>query len=103
MAGRGDTTRYVPLHILYRNYDAQLFSVLPALHALTGCDITSKIGTKKAALVADPIKYLASFGKIATLSERDIQLAEEYLVKVLKGEGVDFMSLRVAVFNFSKR
>ena len=82
--------------------DTQLFSVLPAVHSLTGCDITSKVGTKKAALAANPIKYLTSFGKSSTLRERDIELAEKYLVKVLKGEGDDFMSLRVYMFNFSK-
>ena len=52
------------------------------------------MGTKKASLVADPIKYLTSFGKSSTICERDIQLAEEYLVKVLKVDGDDFMSVR---------
>ena len=49
-AGRGNTTRFVPLHILHDRQGNDLCMVLPALHSLTGCDITSKIGTKKAAL-----------------------------------------------------
>ena len=76
------------------NYDAQQFSVLPAVHSVTGCDITSKMETKKATLVTDSCKYLTSFGRSSTMCERDIQLAEEYLVKVLKGEGDDFISVR---------
>ena len=55
-AGIGDTTRYIPLHIIADRIGA-LSSVLPAVHALTGSDITSKFGTK-----ADPTLYLKDFG-----------------------------------------
>jgi len=49
-AGIGDSTRYVPLHTLSKRLGQRLCAVLPAVHSLTGCDITSKVGTKKAAL-----------------------------------------------------
>ena len=33
------------------------------VHILTGCDITSKIGIKSAALKSDPHMYLKNFGE----------------------------------------
>ena len=52
-AGRGTTTRVVPLQILHTRLGSDdLCTVLPALHSLTGCDATSNIRTKKAALKA---------------------------------------------------
>ena len=83
-AGTGETTRYVPLHTLYEQLGPQLCSVLPAVHSLIGCDITSKVGTKKAALKADPQKFLKNFGESPTISVRSIQNAEKFLIKVLK-------------------
>ena len=48
-AGVGESVRFVPLHTLYDRLGADLCSVLPAVHSLTGCDIASKVGTKHAA------------------------------------------------------
>ena len=76
------STNYIEI-----NYDVQLFSVLPVVHSVTEGDITSK-------MVTDSCKYLTPFGRSSTMCERDIQLAEEYLVKVLKVDGDDFMSVR---------
>ena len=45
----------------------------------------SKIGTKHAALHFAPVEYLTHFGERSELSEQDIALAEEYLVKVWAG------------------
>ena len=42
--------------------------MLPALHTLTGCDYTSKVGTKPAAVDAKPGKYLKYFG-IASIQD----------------------------------
>lgn len=92
-AGVGDTTRYVPLHTLFQSLGRQLCAVLPALHSLTWCDITSKVGTKKAALNAEPQKYLLRFGESAQLTSRTITRTEQYLVKVLKkGSGAANLS-----------
>ena len=57
-AGRGTSIQYVPLHIRHTRLDQNLCNVLPALHSLSGCDITSKIGTKKAAVMANPERHL---------------------------------------------
>lgn len=103
-AGAGDTSRYVPLHILFQRLGGQLCSVLPALHSLTGCDITSRVGTKKAALKAEPERFLKQFGMSPTLSQSTIDNAEQYLVKVLKkgSTAKTFTEYREETFHFSK-
>ena len=83
-AGVGDSTRYVPLHTLFECIGCHLCEVPPAVHSLMGCDITSKVGTKKAALKADQEKLLQQFGTMPTLSPSVIRNADCYLVKVLK-------------------
>ena len=49
LAGVGDSTRYIPLHLIFER-KPELCFVLPAIHILTGCDTTSKVGTKLSAL-----------------------------------------------------
>ena len=103
-AGLGDTTRYVPLHTLFQNLGQQLCAVLPALYSLTRCDITSKVGTKKAALKADPEKFLKHFATSPFLSAAVARNAERYLVKVLRrgSDADDFVTLRAEIFHCSK-
>ena len=43
--GQGRSSRAIPLHQLVNIMDSNVVDVLPAVHALTGCDITIKIGT----------------------------------------------------------
>jgi hypothetical protein len=45
-AGVGDSTRHIPLHTLASCIGDDLCQNLPAIHTLTGCDYTSKFGTK---------------------------------------------------------
>ena len=103
-AGVGDTTRYVPLHTLFDRLGYQLCAVLPAVHSLTGCDTTSKVGTKKAALKGQPEVLLKHFGMSPTLSETDIRNAENYLVRVLKvtSDATNFTDLRAEFFHHAK-
>jgi hypothetical protein len=84
-AGIGDSTRYIPLHTLGARIGS-LCGVLPAVHTLTGCDTTSKFGTKAAALKAEPVTFLQGFGANPNdpCLEQILQKAEEYLVQVLK-------------------
>ena len=49
LCGQGNTSRAVPIHNLAVEMPSILVSVLPAVHALTGCDTTSKVPTKHAA------------------------------------------------------
>ena len=94
-AGVGDTTRYIPLHTLFQCLGHQLCGILPAVHSLTGCDVTSRVGTKKAALKAEPEKFLKYFGSSPALTASAIQKAEHYLVKVLKrgSDATNFVDL----------
>ena len=48
----------------------------------TGGDIHSKVGIMHASVQTNPEQYLSNFGETTTLSEEDISLAEEHLVKV---------------------
>ena len=45
--GAGGHSRFTPLHVMYNNMNKELHSVILKAHILTGCDTTSKIGTKK--------------------------------------------------------
>ena len=103
-AGVGETTRYVPLHTMYEKLRHDLCRVLPAVHSLTGCDITSKVGTKKTALKANPERLLRHFGKLPTLSQPTIRDAEQYLVKVFRpvSKAKNFSAMREEVFHHTK-
>ena len=62
--GVGDSTRFVALHELAASLSRDFCEVLPAVHSLTGCDYTSKVWSKKAAIECNPAYYLKSFGNI---------------------------------------
>ena len=82
----------------------ELTRCLPALHALTGCDTTSKVSTKSSALKA--LRKPGSFSFILNfdspqLIESAVLMAETFLVKYLK-PSMDlekFDDLRLAAFN----
>ena len=50
------------------------------VHAFTGNDVTSRIGTKHAAMQCNPIVYLTEFDDRAELPETVIAQVEEYLL-----------------------
>ena len=64
--GVGDSTRFIPLHVIADKVGRPMCEVLPAMHALTGCDITSKFSTKSAGIKAEPVLYLQDFGRAQT-------------------------------------
>ena len=75
----------LPIHSLASDKGPDLCKVLPAVHSLTGCDYTSKVGTKQAAFKANPVNYLRGFGCSQNVPSVDeVERAESYLVKVLK-------------------
>ncbi|KAG1696934.1 Alpha-N-acetylgalactosaminidase [Nymphon striatum] len=105
-AGVGDSTRFIPIHTLASRLGSALCHVLPAVHMLTGCDYTSKVGTKQAALNNHPETYLKGFGTCANVQDMDLVIirAEEYLVHVLK-KGTAFTTmnqLRTHTYHQSK-
>ena len=87
-AGIGDSHRFIPVHELAVQLGDPLCKVLPAVHTLTGCDYTSKFGTKAAALKASPETFLKGFGTTEVDIENTIQLAEKYLVQVRKKDSL---------------
>ena len=75
----------LPLHEAVEYLGKPLAKTLVKAHILTGGDLMSKVGTKHAALVSDPVQYLTNFGESNILSEQDLALAEKYLVRVWAG------------------
>ena len=65
-----------------------LCSILPAVHALTVCDTTSKFGTKPAGLKVNPCMYLMEFANSSSHIKIELLYvqAEEYLIQVLTNE-----------------
>ncbi|KAG1695322.1 Rap1 GTPase-GDP dissociation stimulator 1-B [Nymphon striatum] len=86
-AGVRDTARYGPLHTLYELLGCQLSAILPTVHSLTGCNITGKVGIKKAALKAGPEKSLQNLGKFPTLVMPTIWNAEHKTMEYLYDSG----------------
>jgi len=67
-------------------------------HILTGSDVTSKVGTKAAALKAQPERYLQDFGENTFAT--DLVQAEKYLVNVVhaKSTCATFDKLRYNIY-----
>ena len=94
----------LPLHDICSALGNDLIKCLPAVHSLTGCDTTSKIATKYAALKAvqkpENSSLLLDFNS-PRLTESIIEMAETFLVKCLKPvtDLETFDDLRVAAFS----
>ena len=83
--GTGEKRRMLPLHQAVIRLGTPLARAVIKAHILTGNDCMSKIGTKNAAITANPVHYLARFGETDCLSDEDEHFAEEYLVHVCAG------------------
>ena len=82
--GTGDKFRHIPVHKLGCVLGTQLCKIILKSHVLTGSDVTSKVGTKAAALNNELEKYLESFGEMNKPSLESLEKAEKYLVRVLQ-------------------
>ena len=51
LSGQSNPLKIVPIHDLVEKLSADIIDILPAVHALTGCDTTNKIGMKETALI----------------------------------------------------
>jgi hypothetical protein len=58
--------------------------ILPAVHAVTGCDTTTKVGTKHATLIRaeESPQYLMAFGK-EELPDTMLKATESFLALVI--------------------
>ena len=85
ITGRSSSRSIVPVHNLFDVMEHDVIDILPAVHALTGCDTTSKVGTKAAALKT-AAKYgfelLHLFGK-AELTDEMIINADKFLLRCI--------------------
>ena len=50
ISGKSESRTLLPIHDLVNEIDTDFIDTLPAINALTGCDTTSKVGTKKNAI-----------------------------------------------------
>ena len=102
--GTGNTKRFIPIHEMYNSLGDRLCSTIIKAHILTGCDVTSKIGTKDRAIKASPEKFLHKFAENEFLTAEDIRLSEQYLLKVLFSSSncKSFDDLRVECYKQKK-
>ena len=81
----------------------EICKVILPLHHLTGCDSSSKVGTKAAGLKANPTQHLQKFGKDP--ANIDFAGVKQYLVNVFKSgthcESMD--QLRHYLYHHSKK
>ncbi len=99
--GRSDNKRMLPIHEVYTKLGYNFCKGMLKAHLGTGCDYLSKVGTKLSAVKADPTVTLARFGEGATLDDHQVDIAEEYLVKVASsntGNAKTFDELRVTAW-----
>lgn len=103
LSGKGHTIRYLPVHDICEVLENHVIDVLPAVHSLSGCDTTSKVGTKHAALIRgkDYAYLLKDFGK-EDLSAIMLENAEEYLTRVLSKDFQVMDDLRVFKYHRMK-
>lgn len=73
--------RYVPLHALGRQLGAALCNTSIKARIFTGCDVTSKFGTKPCVLKEQPEILLLRFAEDNTLSKETLDKADEYLIQ----------------------
>ena len=92
----------MPSHDLVEKMSADIIEILPAVHALTGCDTTSKIGTKAAALKtvnSCGYEHLCFLGK-HELTNEIIYNAEQFFLRCISNEKLDsFDDLRYDVYH----
>ena len=82
VSGKSNSKLAVPLHRIIESIDSNVVDILPAAHALPGCDTSSKVGTKLSALqiaLKQGYDLLFDFGR-TELSEKMISSAERFLV-----------------------
>lgn len=103
-AGVGDSTRYIPVHIVAPRIGKELCYLLPVVHTLTGCDCTSRVGTKHAALNANPFEYLKAFDSGPSCTDDFAASWEAYVVQMLKKNTTSTMmnQLKNHIYHHSK-
>ena len=76
---------YTPVHEAFSQLTKEMVNMLPAIHAITGYDTTSKVGTKKKAIInMKNGKHLGlvNFGT-APVNDKMVTDAEKFLIDYL--------------------
>ena len=66
--GTGDSTRCIQTHKLADIMGSSVCKFVLKAHVLSGCDVTSKVGTKTAALENTHENYLRNFGETSEVT-----------------------------------
>ena len=74
----------IPVHMAHTVLETDFSRTIIKAHILSGNDCLSKVGSKHAAIVLNPVQYLVNFAD-GILTDQDIALAERYLVRVWAG------------------
>ena len=103
ITGRSSSRFIIPVHDSVNGMESDLIDILPAAHALTDCDTTSKVGTNAAAFkTAEKYGYelIYSFGK-SELTDQMINDAKRFLVRCLSSnDNIDcFDELRHEIYH----
>ena len=102
VSGRRNSLTIVPIHDLVKKISTDIIEILPAVHTLTGCDTTNKIGTKATALKtgnACGYEHLCFFGKHELMNEM-IYNTRQFVLRCISNEKLDsFDDLNYDVYN----
>ena len=79
--GTGNKLRHILVQKLGVVLGTQLCKIILKSYVLTGCDMTSKVGTKATALNCEPEHYLESFGKTNKSSWESFEKRKNILYK----------------------
>ena len=102
---RNQKSRILACHVAAEYFSSEVCASLPALHAFTGCDTTSKVGTKKKALdlILTERKYLEllSIYGITALDDNQFNILEKFYLQLMGKMGESVNEARKLIFNRS--
>ena len=75
-------TRNISIHLIFNKLGENISRMVLKPYILTGRGMTSKVGTKAAALKASPESFLQDFGEY-DVTDTILHNAEKYLVNVI--------------------
>ena len=103
--GKSNDRKSIPLQKTLELLDPDVVDILPALHALTGCDSTSKVAKLSAVRLAREggNSLLHSFGR-GTFTDEILYDSEKFLVKCISPKSISdtFDDLRYEVYQDKK-
>lgn len=78
VTGTTDLRRYIPVHVICQSMLSVTCEILPAVHALSGCDSTSSFfGIGKRSVTKAVLEAPNDFAKLSIFGNRDVDETEE--------------------------